>query len=209
MRKANLERKTKETEIKVSLNIDGQGDSEIKTGIDFLDHMLTLFAFHGLFDLNIQAKGDTGVDIHHTNEDMGIVLGQAFKAVLKKGIKGIRRFGFAYAPMGGALARAVVDVSGRGELHFSLLLPETPYADEAELNFELLSGETYGLVDLRSFLEAFAKHSGISINIGLLQKEDTHHQAEAIFKAMGIALDVATQIDIRRKGVPSTKGVID
>jgi len=209
MRKIDKERKTKETEIKVSLNIDGQGESEIKTGIDFLDHMLTLFAFHGLFDLKIQASGDTKVDSHHTNEDIGIVLGQAFKDSL--GNKNdIKRFGFAYVPMGRALARAVVDISGRGELHFSWIPPDGLTWDTMGLDLDLQeSGVTYGLLELQSFLEAFAKNSGITINIGLLQEENTHHQLEAIFKALGLALDQATQIDSRRKGIPSAKGRID
>lgn len=207
-RKAVKERKTTETTIKVRLNIDGAGETIIKTGIDFLDHMLTLFAFHGLFDLEIEAKGDTGIDIHHTNEDLGIVLGQVFKEAL--GNKhGIRRYGFAYVPMGEALARAVIDISGRGELYFGTILPEKPKWEELALEFETPSGETYGLIDLKSFLESFTKHGGLTLNVGLSQREDVHHQAEAVFKALGIALDQATQIDPRRKGVPSTKGVID
>ncbi|MFA5118487.1 MAG: imidazoleglycerol-phosphate dehydratase [Candidatus Omnitrophota bacterium] len=220
MRKAEKVRKTTETKIKVKLNIDGAGKSKIVTGIDFLDHMLTLFSFHGLFDLTIEAKGDLKIDSHHTNEDLGIVLGQAFKEALGNK-KGIKRYGFSYVPMGEALSRVVVDISGRGELYFTTLLGELPKIRELGLNlkdssiqetmidFQEKSGETYHLVDLKSFLESFAKHSGISINVGLLQKEDTHHQAEAVFKALGIALDQATRIDLRRKGVPSTKGVID
>ncbi len=209
MRKIKKQRKTRETQIEICLDSDGKGKTDIKTGIEFLDHMLDLFAFHGLFDLEIKAKGDRGIDIHHTNEDIGIVLGQAFKETLDKK-KNIKRFGFAYVPMGEALARAVVDISGRGELHFSLLLPGVPCWEGLSLDFNASeSGETYTLIDLRSFLESFAKHSGISMNIGLLQKEDTHHQCEAVFKALGIALAQATQIDPRRKGIPSTKGVID
>ncbi len=209
MRQAEIERKTEETEIRLSFNIDGKGETDIKTGVDFLDHMLKLFAFHGLFDLKVEAKGDTEIDIHHVNEDVGIVLGQAFKKALDTKQE-IRRFGFAYVPMGEALSRAVVDISGRGGLFFSLILSASSTWEELKLEFnEAQSGETYSIVDLRSFLEAFTKHSGITINIGLLQREDTHHQTEAVFKALGLALDQATQIDPRRKGIPSTKGVID
>lgn len=207
---ATIRRKTKETDINIKLNIDGKSKTKINTGINILDHMLELFAFHGLFDLDIVAKGDLNVDIHHTNEDIGITLGQAFKKALASK-ENIKRFGFAYVPMGAALARVVVDISGRGKLDSSLLLPSPAKWEDLEFNFATPqeSKETYSLIDLRSFLEAFAKHSGITINIGLSQREDTHHQSEAIFKALGLALDLATQIDPRRKGVPSTKGVID
>jgi imidazoleglycerol-phosphate dehydratase len=208
-RKAKVERKTKETQINCSLNIDGKGRAEISTGIGFLEHMLELFVFHGLFDLKLKARGDLKVDLHHTNEDVGIVLGQAFKEALGNK-EGIRRFGFASVPMGAALARAVVDISGRGELYFSLLLPEVPKIKELGINFAASSkAKGYNLSDLRSFLEAFVKQSGITLNIGLLQKEDIHHQSEAVFKALGLALDRATSIDARRAGVPSTKGIID
>ncbi|MDD5347217.1 MAG: imidazoleglycerol-phosphate dehydratase [Candidatus Omnitrophica bacterium] len=228
MRKADVERNTKETRINISFNIDGHGKTDIKTGIDFLDHMLDLFGFHGLFDIKIKAKGDTEVDIHHTNEDIGIVLGQAFKKSLGEGKKGIKRFGFAYAPMGKALARVVIDICGRGEVNFTKIISEDATwedfqsinrAPKKEDSFDALLDETrkvnlssptsYNLDDLCSFFDSFAKHAGTAINIGLLEREDFHHQAEAVFKAFGIALDQATQIDPRRKGIPSTKGVID
>ncbi len=206
-RTAQLKRKTKETEITVKLNIDGSGKSKINTGIGILDHMLDLFAFHGLFDLDISAKGDFKIDIHHTNEDVGIVLGQAFKKALGDK-EGIKRFGSASVPMEDVTANVALDISGRGS--FKLTQPVSfvlPIGEKQE-------NEKYDLVDAEHFFESFAKHLGMNFNVTLINNPLTvavnwHAILEPIFKALGIALDQATQIDPRRKGIPSTKGVID
>jgi len=201
MRKATVKRKTKETDIAVKLVIEGSGKTKIDTGIGFLDHMLELFAFHGLFDLEIAAKGDLKVDIHHTNEDIGIVLGEAFdKALGDK--KGIQRSGYFSWPMEDVVADVNVDISGRG---FFKKIKLTG-AGEALINDE----EGYSLAYANHFFEAFAKKLGMNLNIKIdSQNPDLHTNLEPIFKALGKALDQATQIDPRRKGVPSTKGVID
>lgn len=192
---AQIKRKTKETDITVKLNIDGSGKSKIKTGIGILDHMLELFTFHGLFDLEIVAKGDLKIDIHHTNEDIGIVLGEAFKKALGDK-KGIKRFGSASVPMEDAVADITVDISGRGF-----------FKDIVRENIE---SEGYSFVYANHFFESFAKKLGMNLNISLSSSNsDLHTNLEPIFKALGIALDQATQIDPRRKGVPSTKGIID
>lgn len=203
LRKATLNRKTKETEITVKLNIDGTGKTKIKTGIGILDHMLELFGFHGFFDLEISAKGDLNVDIHHTNEDIGIVLGEAFKKALGDK-KGIRRFGFASVPMEEVLAAVVVDISGRGSLSI-------------EKSNTIASGvkddkDGYAINDVEHFLDALTKHLGLNLNIkvnSLLQQSDLHTVLEPVFKALGLALDQAAQIEPRRKSAPSTKGIID
>ena len=201
MRKAIKERKTTETEIAVNLNIDGSGKSAIDTGIGLLNHMLELFAFWGLFDLDIKAKGDINkVDIHHTNEDVGIVLGQAFKDALGNK-EGINRIGSVSVPMEEVVANVVVDISGRGS--FKITKP-----DKAIL--EPRDDKGYNLSDAEHFFEALAKHLGMNLNIKVDPiSADLHTTLEPIFKALGIALDQATQIDPRRKGIPSTKGVID
>jgi len=201
LRKINLERKTKETEIKVSINIDGKGKSKIKTPIPLLNHLLEIFSFFGLFDLDLEAKGD---NLHHINEDTGIVLGEAFRKTLGDG-KGIERFGFSYVPMGESLARCVIDISGRGEVYF------IPILSEIKINFKEKDTESkYSFLDFKSFLEAFSKHSRITINVGLLPKEDLHHQLEAVFKALALALKQAIKINpLLKKRVPSTKGLID
>jgi imidazoleglycerol-phosphate dehydratase len=199
MRKAEVKRKTKETDITVKLNIDGSGKSKINTGIGILDHMLELFAFHGLFDLDITAKGDLKVDIHHTNEDVGIVLGDAFKKALGDK-KGIRRSGDCSWPMEDVVARVDVDISGRG------------FFKEVEgiSNIVIKNQEGYSFDYANHFFESFAKRLGMNLNIELRSKNnDLHTNLEPVFKALGKALDEATQIDPRRKGVPSTKGVID
>lgn len=200
-RMATIKRKTKETDIIIKLNIDGSGKSIIKTGIGILDHMLELFVFHGLFDLEISAKGDLKVDIHHTNEDIGIVLGEAFKKALGDK-KGIKRFGSASVPMESIVASVVIDISGRDLFRFTRLrdIPKVAYDDEAG----------YAFKDAEHFFESFAKHLGMNLNITLNHfSTDLHTTLEPIFKSVGIALDEATQIDPRRKGIPSTKGVID
>ena len=196
-RTASIKRKTTETDITVKLNIDGTGISKINTGIGILDHMLELFAFWGYFDLEISAKGDLKVDIHHTNEDIGIVLGQAFKEALGKKT-GIKRIGFASVPMEAVVGRVVLDINGRGYLW---LKAGSRGADKE-------SG--YSIADLEHFFDSFAKQLGMNLNINIENYgTDFHANVEPVFKALGIALDQATRIDPRRKGVPSTKGVID
>jgi imidazoleglycerol-phosphate dehydratase len=197
-----VKRKTKETDVRLKLNLDGTGKTKINTEIGFLDHMLELFAFHGLFDLEIEAKGDLQVDIHHTNEDIGIVLGQAFKKALGDK-KGIRRFGFASVPMEGVLAQVTLDISGRG--HFKGGLDSAVTADE---------DEKYSKKYFDHFWESFTKQSGINLIIEEVKcfdvtTPDIHTLLEPIFKALGLALRQAVEIDPRRKDVPSTKGIID
>lgn len=198
-RKIKVKRKTKETDILVSLNIDGQGKAKIDTGIAFLDHMLQLFAKHGLFDLQIKAKGDLAVDLHHTNEDIGICLGQAFNKALGTK-KGIRRFGERIIPMDEALVRvrAVVDISGRP--FFNNIKSEKIYEEK-----DVQGG--YNLKYARHFFQALVNNFPITIHITVLEPgSDMHHLLEAIFKAAAVALDEATGIDLRKKGIPSTKG---
>lgn len=195
-RTALVKRKTTETDITVKLNIDGSGKSKINTGIGFLDHMLELFSFWGFFDLEISAKGDLKVDIHHTNEDIGLVLGQAFKKALDAK-KGIKRIGFASVPMEATVANLVLDINGRGFFDF-----KTDGSPDKR--------EGYEIEYAKHFLEGLAKQAGINLNIRIEGVNiDLHATLEPVFKALGIALDQATQIDLRRKGIPSTKGVID
>ncbi len=189
-------RKTTETEIAIKLNIDGEGNSKINTSIGFLDHMLELLAFWGHFDLEITAKGDLKVDIHHTNEDVGIFLGKAFKEALGDK-KGINRIGNASVPMEEVVANIAIDISGRYSF--------------SGCNFVSAgTQEGYSLADAAHFLESFAKQLGMNLVIKVdSANSDLHTTLEPIFKALGVALDQATQIDPRRKGIPSTKGVID
>ncbi|MDP2927873.1 MAG: imidazoleglycerol-phosphate dehydratase [Candidatus Omnitrophota bacterium] len=204
---AEVKRKTKETNITVTLNVDGSGKVKIDTSIGILDHMLELFAFHGLFDLNILAKGDLKVDIHHTNEDVGIVLGEAFKKALGDK-KGIRRFGSVSVPMEDVTANVAVDISGRGSFKLTQPTPlVTPLIKKED-------HEKYDFGFAEHFFEAFAKHLGMNFNLIITNSPltvvvDWHTVLEPVFKGLGIALDQATQIDPRRKGIPSTKGVID
>jgi len=202
MRKAIIKRKTKETDITVKLNIDGSGKAKINSGIGLLDHMLELFAFHGLFDLEIAAKGDLKIDIHHTNEDIGLVLGQAFKKALGDK-KGIKRSGSASWPMEDVVASVAVDISGRGFFKgVEIKLSEVPAIKGEE--------EGYSFAYTDHFFEALAKNTGINLSIKLVSTNpDLHTNLEPVFKALGRALDEASQIDPRRKGIPSTKGVID
>ena len=195
---AVINRRTKETDISGKFTVDGKGDARIDTGIGFLDHMLTLFVFHGLFDLTLKAKGDLKVDTHHTNEDVAICLGKAFRESLGD-FSGIKRFGSKEVPMDMASAKVMVDVGGR----YAFLWKVPPYA------YSLDPKENYSLADGKDFLDTFAKSAGMNLHVEIYSGEDTHHLLEAIFKAFGIALDEATQIDARRKGVPSTKGTID
>ena len=200
-RKAQVERKSKETEIKLTLSVDGQGKSKIKTQVGILDHMLELFAFHGFFDLEINVKkADLNIDIHHTNEDIGIVLGKAFKEALGDK-EGIRRFGFGAAPMEATIATFVIDLSGRGYFKMDLGGRARPASNEQE---------GYAFKYLEHFLESFAHSIGATINLRMENlSTDLHTNLETVFKSFGLALDQATRIDPRRKGIPSTKGIID
>ncbi len=190
---ATVSRKTAETDISIALSIDGTGESKIGTGVAFFDHMLSLFAKHGLFDLTIKAKGDVDVDYHHTVEDVGLVLGQAFKKALGEKL-GIRRYGFFLLPMDESLARVVVDVGGR---------PQLEYRVEAKSMFV----RDFNLVLVKEFCRAFSNALGANLHVELLYGEEPHHIAEAIFKGLGKAVDAATQIEPRAaKLLPSTKG---
>lgn len=193
-RKAEITRNTKETQIQLSLNLDGSEESQISTGVGFLDHMLELFARHGLFDLNIQAEGDIHVDFHHTVEDVGICLGKAFEEAL--GDKaGIRRFGNFSAPMYEALAHVNLDICGRAYLVYDTPLDAGKVGD---FDIELVE----------EFLHAFASNSGTTLHVNVPYGNNCHHIIEAIFKAMARALDQATSLDERVHGVPSTKGML-
>jgi len=201
-RKAKITRKTRETDISVELVLDGKGVSNIKTGIAFLDHMLELFSKHGLFDLKIKAKGDLNVDVHHTNEDIGIVLGKAFKKALSDK-KGIQRFSDALVPMDECLVRITVDISNRPSLHIHRKIK----LNLKQLLDRLTIGENYSFVAAEQFITAFVMNAGINMHIEVLSFDrDLHHLIEAVFKALARALDSALQIDKRKKGVPSTKG---
>lgn len=200
LRKATVERKSTETEIIAELSLDGRGRSKIQTHIGILNHMLDLFAFHGLFDLTLNVKkADTEIDIHHTNEDIGIVLGKLFNKALGEKKEGIRRFGFAAAPMETTFSEIIVDISGRGSFHLDI-------EDHAVIKMQ----DGYAITYLEHFLESFSKNLGANVII-LVKKpsEDLHTTLETIFKALGLALDQATMLDDRRIGVPSTKGIID
>ncbi|HEY3347730.1 MAG TPA: imidazoleglycerol-phosphate dehydratase HisB [Nitrospirota bacterium] len=193
-RSATVERNTAETQINLSLNIDGTGKFEIATSVPFLDHMLTLMARHGQFDLHVHAKGDIQVDYHHTVEDVGIVLGQAFKKALGE-MKGIRRYGFAKIPMDETLAEAVLDISGRPGLVYNVAMPKGKVGEfDVELAFD--------------FFKALSNHAGITLHINLEYGDNLHHIIEAIFKAFGRAMSDACRLDPRVSGVPSTKGLL-
>jgi imidazoleglycerol-phosphate dehydratase len=194
-RLATVARKTVETDIVLTLGVDGTGVSTIETGVPFFDHMLTLFAKHGLFDLNIKAKGDVEVDYHHTVEDVGLVLGQAFKEALGDKL-GIRRYGFFLLPMDESLARVVVDVGGRPHLVY-------------EANPPTMFVRDFNIVLVKEFCRAFSNALGANLHVTLIYGEEPHHVAEAIFKALARALDLATQIEPRAADqLPSTKGKI-
>jgi imidazoleglycerol-phosphate dehydratase len=191
-RSAVIERITKETQIKLSLEIDGKGDAQICTSVPFLDHMLDLFARHGLFDLKVEAHGDIDIDFHHTVEDIGIVLGSAFKEAL--GDKcGIRRYGQTTVPMDETLASVATDLSGRPYLVYNVDLPKVKIG---EFDVELV----------REFFQGFVNHCGANLHINLMYGDNVHHIVEACFKAAARALDQATQLDPRIEGVMSTKG---
>jgi len=207
-RKAEKERSSKETKIKISLTIDGSGESKINSGIGFLDHMLELFAFWGKFDLYVETKeSDLKIDMHHTNEDLGIVLGQVFKEAL--GDKaGINRNGFASFPMEDVTANVTVDISGRGSYNLNVDTRQEGFSELVDPSTE--AKEHYDLTYANHFFESFAQHLGMNLNIKIDPlTPDLHATLEPVFKALGKALGEAVQIDPRRKGVPSTKGIID
>jgi len=191
-RRATIERTTSETQVKVELVLDGTGRGQIQTTIPFLDHMLTLLAKHGFFDLTVQAKGDTDIDDHHTIEDIGIVIGDALKQALGSK-EGIRRFGWASVPLDEALAQVTVDLSGRPYLVYRIDLPQRRI-------------KTFDLGLIEDFFQAFATHAGLNLHVNLLYGRNPHHIIEAVFKALAKALDQATALDERVSGVPSTKG---
>jgi imidazoleglycerol-phosphate dehydratase len=194
-RQATIHRKTKETDIKISLEIDGSGQSRVDTGIPFMDHMLTLMAAHGFMDLDITAKGDTEIDDHHTVEDLGICLGQVIKKALGKK-RGIRRYGRAIIPMDEALARVAMDISNRPHLAYRVSLNRT------------ITG-TFDVGLVNEFFRALITHAGITMHVDLLAGDEPHHVAEAVFKAFARALDEACSPEPRLGGdVPSTKGML-
>ncbi len=192
-RKAQVERNTLETQIKIDINLDGSGKASFSTGVPFLDHMLDQVARHGLIDLNIVAKGDLEIDAHHTVEDIGITLGQAVKKALGDK-KGIVRYGHSYVPLDEALSRVVIDFSGRPGLFYEVKFPRATIG-----SFD---------VDLfREFFQGFVNHAGVSLHLDNLKGSNAHHVAETIFKAFGRAIRMAIIADPRMAGImPSTKG---
>lgn len=195
-RKAEIKRKTNETEITILLNVDGEGKSNINTGIPFLDHMLHQISSHGLFDLKVEAHGDTHIDDHHTNEDVGIALGKAFAESMGEK-KGINRFGHFVAPLDEALIQVVLDCSGRPHLSYNLKLQSSKIG-------------TYDTELVREFFIAFVNNSGITLHINQIQGVNAHHIVEASFKAFSRALRMATEIDSRRSNtIPSSKGMLE
>lgn len=191
-RRTTIERTTSETQVKVELVLDGTGRGRIQTTIPFLDHMLTLLAKHGFFDLTVQAKGDTDIDDHHTIEDIGIVIGDALKQALGSK-EGIRRFGWASIPLDETLAQVTVDLSGRPYLVYRVDLPQRRI-------------KTLDLGLFEDFFQAFATHAALNLHVNVLYGRNPHHIMEAVFKALAKALDQATGLDGRVSGVPSTKG---
>ena len=191
-RKASIERVTKETQIRLSLDLDGKGKAKICTSVPFLDHMLDLFTRHGLFDMEVEAKGDIDIDFHHTVEDIGIVLGQAFREALGDK-KGIHRYGQASVPMDETLAAVAIDLSGRPYLVYNVRIPKVKIG---EFDVELV----------REFFQAFVNNCGANLHVNVMYGENVHHILEACFKAAARALDQATRVDPRIEGVLSTKG---
>jgi imidazoleglycerol-phosphate dehydratase len=193
MRTAKINRNTLETQISVSINLDGTGISSFNTGVPFLDHMLDQIARHGMMDIEVNAKGDLHIDAHHTVEDIGITLGQAFaQAIGDK--KGIRRYAHAYVPLDEALSRVVLDISGRPGLEF-------------DCTFTRAAIGTFDVDLIHEFFQGFVNHANITLHIDNLKGHNAHHQAETIFKAFGRALRVAVELDARMVGImPSTKG---
>ena len=193
-RSAIVERKTKETLVLVRLNLDGEGRSKIKTGIEFLDHMLEQLAFHGLLDLEIECEGDLHIDSHHSIEDIGIAIGQAFKEALGEKT-GIRRYGHAYIPMDESLLRAVLDFSGRPEFVFN--------GQFGRYNLGNLDTQM-----IPHFFKSLAFNCGLTLHLSILEGSNDHHKCEGLFKAFARALSDAIALDPRRMGVSSTKGTL-
>ena len=193
-RQHTISRTTKETSVKLSLDIDGQGKSKIKTGIGFFDHMLDLFTNHGLFNLDVEVNGDLHVDFHHSVEDVGICLGIAFKEALAD-YKGINRFANVCVPMDEALCECAIDICNRPFLGF-----------EHSLEKEKVGNFDTELVE--EFLNAFVNNARVCLHISIVKGTNTHHKIESVFKALGQCLDKATQIDPRKTNVPSTKGIL-
>lgn len=193
-RTATIERITNETKIRLELGIDGSGQARICTSVPFLDHMLNLFARHGLFNLSVEASGDIDIDFHHTVEDIGIVLGAAFKEALGDK-QGICRYGHAVVPMDETLASVTVDISGRPYMVYNVPLPKVKIG---EFDVELA----------REFFQAVANQCGLNLHVNLQYGDNLHHIIEACFKAFGRAMDAATRMDPRVEGVMSTKGVL-
>ena len=193
-RQAQVTRNTNETQISVSLHLDGSGKSKLATGVGFLDHMLDQIARHGVFDLEVSAKGDLHIDAHHTVEDIGITLGQAFAKAIGDKV-GVRRYGHAYVPLDEALSRVVVDLSGRPGLDMKI---DFVRARIGEFDVDLV----------HEFFQGFANHAQVTLHIDNLRGTNAHHQAETAFKAFGRALRMAVEMDPRVSGVPSTKGTL-
>jgi len=191
-RQASIERKTRETDIRLRLGLDGEGRSRIATGIGFFDHMLTAFATHGRFDLDLRCRGDLDVDAHHSVEDVGIVIGQALRQALGEK-KGIVRFGHAYVPLDEALSRCVVDLSGRPYLHYDVTFKARQIGAMPTELFE-------------DFFWALADHGRLNIHLEAIRGRNAHHIAETLFKSASRALSMAVARDPRVKGIPSTKG---
>lgn len=192
---AQITRNTKETQIQMELNVDGSGQAAIETGVPFFDHMLTLLAKHGLFDLQVKASGDIDVDYHHMVEDCGIVLGQAIKEALGEK-RGIRRYGFFLLPMDESLARVALDLSNRQAFVY-------------KVDYQFPMVRDFNIVLVKEFFQAFANESACNLHINLEYGEEPHHIAEAIFKAFARALDMATSVDPRLgDALPSTKGTL-
>ena len=195
MREAKVTRNTLETQISVKLNLDGAGHARLASGVPFLDHMLDQVARHGIFDLEVTAKGDLHIDAHHPVEDIGIALGQAF-AQASGDKKGVRRYGHAYVPLDEALSRVVVDLSGRPGL-------------EMEIRFARARIGEFDVDLIREFFQGFVNHAQVTLHIDNLKGRNAHHQAETVFKAFGRALRMAVELDPRASGtVPSTKGAL-
>jgi imidazoleglycerol-phosphate dehydratase len=193
-RKAAVERKTRETEVRVALDLDGTGQYEVATGLPFFDHMLESFAKHGLFDLRLSAKGDLAVDAHHTVEDVGVTLGQAFREALGSA-EGIRRYGAALLPMAEAKLDVALDVSNRPYLVYQVALANTRIGDfDASL--------------VEDFLYAFSQSAGLDLHVELRYGRNPHHVVEAVFKGVARALRIAVERDPRVRGLPSVKGVL-
>jgi len=193
MRTAKIERKTKETDIKLTINLDGKGQYSIDTPIPFLEHMLSLMCKHGIFDMKLKAKGDIDIDFHHTVEDIGIVLGKAVRQALGD-MKGISRYGHATVPMDEALASVSLDISGRPYLVYKVAFPKKSKIKNFDPDL------------IEDFLQAFVSNSGITLHVESPYGRNTHHILEAVFKALGRALRNAVSIDPRIKGIPTTKG---